>query len=343
VLNNPLSLTDPTGYFFSGLFKAIGNAFRSAFRAIGSKAVLKSTIGRAVIQIAVCALDPIAACAAVAAGLTAAAGGSVVNAIKAAAFSLVQFGVWDQVGYALVNAAITTKTLVHGVVGGALSVAQGGSFLQGFASAAIGQVTGTASELAFGPAGTGGELGFAGRTAAAALGGGLAAEITGGKFANGAVTAAFARMFNDEGLHEEVAAELVEFGSDLANAAEEFQIAMAQCRPGGPDFMCHFGPEMGGGGRGGASGGPTKSGGPPKPSPNFVTPTNPPQLPPNPSNLPPGHTVRVGPPTEQYPSGYWRQYNQQGQAVDPSNGRPPSNVTSSEFRARTHVPLPPGR
>jgi hypothetical protein len=193
VLNNQLSLTDPTGYFFSGLFKAIGNFFKSAFRAIGSafKAVLKSTIGRAVIQIAVCALDPIAACAAVAAGLTAAAGGSVVDAIKAAAFSLVQFGVWTEVGFFVrevgIAGNILAKGALHGVVGGALAVAQGGSFLHGFASNAIGAATGIVS-------------GYANNeildTALVATTGGFAAMITGGKFANGAITAAFANLYN---------------------------------------------------------------------------------------------------------------------------------------------------
>ncbi|AGK56914.1 hypothetical protein HYPDE_26158 [Hyphomicrobium denitrificans 1NES1] len=40
--------------------------------------------------------------------------------------------------------------------------------------------------------------GFYVRTAFAATAGGLAAEITGGKFSNGAITASFARLFNDE-------------------------------------------------------------------------------------------------------------------------------------------------
>ena len=77
----------------------------------------------------------------------------------------------------------------------------------------------------------------------------------------------------------------------------------------------------------------------PSPAPNFIPPTNPPQFPP--TNLPPGHTIRQMPPTEQYPNGYWRQYNQNGQPVDPSTGKPPGNVTSAEARARTHICLPP--
>ncbi|HYV49932.1 MAG TPA: hypothetical protein VFA20_33985 [Myxococcaceae bacterium] len=78
---------------------------------------------------------------------------------------------------------------------------------------------------------------------------------------------------------------------------------------------------------------------PPKPSPKFESPTNPPQEPP--AQLRPGHSVRVMPPTEQYPSGYWVETNEYGQPVDPSTGKPPGNVTQAQARAQTHVPLPP--
>jgi RHS repeat-associated protein len=102
--------------------------------------------------------------------------------------------------------------------------------------------------------------------------------------------------------------------------------------PGGCGGPIGGGP-MGGGG-GGAKGAPKS----PK---DFVNPTNPPRQPPSASELPEGHAVRIGPPTKEYPNGYWRQYNQGGQPVDPSTGRPPSNVTKPEFNSRTHVPIPP--
>jgi hypothetical protein len=86
---------------------------------------------------------------------------------------------------------------VHGVVNGALSLAQGGSFIDGFVSGAIGQAAGMFAVN--GPLGSiGGNGGATIRSIFAGAAGGAASELTGGKFMNGFVTAAFAQMWNGE-------------------------------------------------------------------------------------------------------------------------------------------------
>jgi RHS repeat-associated protein len=221
VLNNPLSMTDPTGYFFGSVFKAIGNFIGKVFSGLASifKAALKIPLIRAVIQIAACAgpgLSPL--CVGVAGAMALLGGGGIEDAIKAMAFTVGSFGVWTGVGELItgplqaamgvaegvLNAATVgfaaVKGAIHGVVGGALSLAQGGEFVDGFVANAAGAFAGVMAEGVFGPAGTGGLQERFGRIAAAGIAGGTASQLTGGKFANGAITAAFAQMWNGEAL-----------------------------------------------------------------------------------------------------------------------------------------------
>ncbi len=195
VRNNPLSLLDPSGFSWIGdVFKSIGNFFSHAFSGIASafKSIFKNAIFRAVIQIAACAAAPGIGCAIAAAGLTLLGGGTPLQALKAFAFAEISQMVWTNVGATLraegVAGNLLVKGLVHGVVGGALSVAQGGHFMQGFAANAIGADTGLI-------AGTMTSDMYL-HTAIVGAAGGLASVMTGGKFENGVVTAGFANLFN---------------------------------------------------------------------------------------------------------------------------------------------------
>ena len=207
VRNNPLSLTDPSGFsFLGGIFNAIGKFFTGVFKAVENavKAILKNSLIRAIIQIAACAFGGPIGCIAAAGGLTLGAGGTLDQALQAMAFSAISVAVWTGVGDFLKAAGAVmqsgfdvVRVLVHGVVQGALSVAQGGNFLNGFAIGAAGEGADVGMREA-GLNNVAGDEGRYERAMIAGVAGGTASVLTGGKFANGAVSAAFAHLFNDE-------------------------------------------------------------------------------------------------------------------------------------------------
>lgn len=183
VLNNPLSYTDPSGYFFSKLWKEI-----------------KPFVG-AIAGIVVAAYCP--ACtasfwaaagtgAAIGAGSAAINGGNILKGALIGAFSGAAF---QQIGAHFTGALEggLGHVLAHGITGGVTSVLRGGKFGHGFISAGltkalnINKLVGTAAE----------HDGL--RVAVAAVVGGTISKISGGKFANGAITAAFAQAFNGNG------------------------------------------------------------------------------------------------------------------------------------------------
>jgi hypothetical protein len=106
-------------------------------------------------------------------------------------------GLHDFGGNFLTSAQIAGQIASHAFAGGVIGALQGGKFGHGFVSAGITK-------------GVMGGAGFnysnkdmsaiVGRTAVAALLGGTSSSITGGKFANGAATAALAHLYNQEGV-----------------------------------------------------------------------------------------------------------------------------------------------
>jgi hypothetical protein len=101
-----------------------------------------------------------------------------VGSLEAHAASLLKTGL---------NKLTAIKTMLHGLSRGIISRLQGGSFKEGLLS-------GLSSAFDVGSKGYGG---FVGRTVIMAVVGGTASAIGGGKFANGAVSAAFVMMYNE--------------------------------------------------------------------------------------------------------------------------------------------------
>lgn len=195
VANNPLALTDPTGYSAWG------------------------DILRAVVAIAVIVVAPYLA-AVVGPMWAAAITGFVSGVITTGtlqggiygAFSAMLFcgigsafetaGSWATRGNTVFGTNLnavgyTAKVVAHGMAGGTMSVLQGGKFGNGFASAGVAQAFSGAID-SMDPQNPVGVRMSASRVIAVAAVGGTTSVIAGGKFANGAVTAAFSRAFNDE-------------------------------------------------------------------------------------------------------------------------------------------------
>lgn len=151
VWNNPLNATDPSGFFLDKLWDEI-----------------KPFVG-AIVAIAASIICP--ACAAPVIGMISGAAQAAANGgniIKGAVFG------------AFAGAAYEAGSLfASGLVGGVQAYVEGGDFGRGFLAAGVGAFMG-AQDIQ-------GGWGFT----ASAVTGGVVSEITGGKFKNGAATAAF--------------------------------------------------------------------------------------------------------------------------------------------------------
>ncbi|MDC0601888.1 hypothetical protein OAP14_02535 [Aliiglaciecola sp.] len=208
VLNNPLSYTDPSGYFFKKLWQATtGNILR----AIAKVPILNTAINVGLNFIPGCqvwcsAAFSAATTYAVTGSLKAAFTSGAITAATAYAFSQigshfdgldgVNGGTYNFGGNMLTGGEVAQQIAAHAVVGGISSDLQGGKFGHGFFSAGVTKGIGGA----FLPGGdnlTTGEI--AQGTVVSAIIGGTASKISGGKFANGAQTGAFQFLFNQAG------------------------------------------------------------------------------------------------------------------------------------------------
>ncbi len=208
VNNNPLSLTDPTGFIFKRIFRAVGNFFRSIARAVRSivRAIRPfiTTIAAIVVSVKV----PFPAGAFLSGVIS--SGGDLKQGLIATITAGAFIGVGATFSGTLTTAQKIGKVLAHGAIGGLSSAASGGDFKSGFLS---GAVAAGASEFGGGLFADGKEtIGTLERTrdltstelirnaSIAAVAGGVASVAGGGKFQNGALTGAFSRLYNTDGI-----------------------------------------------------------------------------------------------------------------------------------------------
>lgn len=197
--NNPLSYTDPSGYFSLGKFLRTVVSIAIAVYSGGTAAGLSWGLFGA-------SVGPGQAFASVLIGGALSGGisagtveGAAWGAFSAAIFfgigeGLANAGKWAKsgVGTKLSGAGFAVKTVSHGIAGGAISRLQGGKFGHGFLSAA-----GSAATAPFADMST--RAGVYQGAVVSTIVGGTLSRLSGGKFANGAVTAAMGYAFNRMG------------------------------------------------------------------------------------------------------------------------------------------------
>ncbi len=207
VRNNPMVFTDPSGHsWFSKLWDKIGTYVIAVVVAViavytGGLALMSmtgtSTIAAASgVAINAGAYGAIAVsgaiggfAAGVASGLLTGAslGDSLAMGLKGAGYGAIGAVTAGYIG-GISSGAI--RASLHGITRAAISKAQGstwsGGFWSGFATSLLSPLASSASS-------------FESKVAMSAIVGGTAAELGGGKFANGAVTGAFIMMYNEMG------------------------------------------------------------------------------------------------------------------------------------------------
>ncbi|THK37030.1 hypothetical protein EHS39_16420 [Ensifer sp. MPMI2T] len=225
--NNPLKFTDPTG--FSWLGKVLGKAwnaftrpFKEAWRFLEKnwRTVVVITVS-AVITVATGGVGGIILAGAISGGLSAALYGGTISdvlagAVKGAVFAAVSAGFGGALGADVAAAYGNTAGYVAGAAGAGLASGvqtymSGGNFWAGFASGAL--MKALAGPLQSNTRGIGTTLSMA------ALGG-TTSVIGGGKFANGAVFAAYGSILSNslnEGMKagRSIASSLVDAGREI--------------------------------------------------------------------------------------------------------------------------------
>ncbi|MEM9101596.1 MAG: RHS repeat-associated core domain-containing protein [Pseudomonadota bacterium] len=195
VLNNPLSYTDPSGYFFKALAGAVFS--KKFFNAVNKVPLLNQAISIGLNFVPGCQ----AWCTAVwSAGSTYAMTGSLGAGIQAGLISYATAQMHGAVsGYEVGSFA---NIFGNALVGGISAELQGGKFGHGFVAAGFtAAMKSQINKIGGGDTATSLqqlEEGRLARVAAAAVVGGTASVMSGGKFANGAVTGAFTQLFNGE-------------------------------------------------------------------------------------------------------------------------------------------------
>jgi len=187
VLNNPLMQTDPSGQMSWPIQFAATFAVMVATPNI-SGFIWGDTYGTMAAHTWQVGMVQGATGGFIAGGIQ---GGTLQSAVEGGLFGALN----GAIGYKF-DPGTFNNIAFHAVLGGFQSAALGGDFKSGFLSAGISAAASSQIESVFGKSPD--IVSRAERIAAAAMIGGTTSVIAGGKFGNGAITAAFERTFNGE-------------------------------------------------------------------------------------------------------------------------------------------------
>ena len=205
VINNPLTLTDPSGFFFSGLKKFIKKYWRQI-----AVIVISIYLPGAGGLLEGWGITNVVAQGAITGFVSGAVSTGSLKGALSGAFTGAMFGGLHSMG------AGYGKIIAHGIVGGIGSSLNGGKFGHGFFAAGFTQAASMNGKTFI----KGDRVGNALKAAAI---GGTASAVSGGKFANGAVTGVFSRLLNDDGwdlndLDDRLSAEEFPEASEIVSA-----------------------------------------------------------------------------------------------------------------------------
>lgn len=195
VLNNPLSHTDPTGYFS---FKKFWKSFKTVAKigiAIGvayyTGGILNGWLSGGLLKGFVASgLSGLGASFASTITSSALNGGNISAGFKSwlkqAPLNFLSAGISNEIGHGVIKDIIgntdEARAIAHGISGGIFSAAEGGNFGSGFAASFVGGYTENTNNFAL-----------------TVIASGSAAALTGGKFGDGAMRGAFIYMYNKMG------------------------------------------------------------------------------------------------------------------------------------------------
>jgi len=199
VQNNPLKYTDPSGHFLQLLFAAVAwlaetIAFYTALEIVAATALASAIVYGAVAGFVLSTGFALANGVPIGKALKMGLQGALWGAITAG----VTWGIGHGINWAgMGGLADVSRAVTHGMAQGLLGAARGGKFKSGFFGGVFGSIAGSFASKAF----KGSWLGetHQGKLLVAAVAGGTASEIGGGKFGNGAISGAFVYLFNECG------------------------------------------------------------------------------------------------------------------------------------------------